>query len=153
MASPTVFSRIFALLVAGSIASGVTAQTTTEAQVQTPIISLELNNASSTADAGCQLTFVVTNHSQTGLKQIAYQVGVFDAEGIVRRILVMEFGALTRGKTKIALFNLADQQCSNISRIIVNDVAQCTLSENSEAADFCLSGLSTKSRTGIEFGL
>ncbi len=153
MASPTVFSRIFALLVAGSIANGVMAQTAAEPQVETPKISLELNNASDTADAGCQLTFVITNHSETGLDQVAYQVGVFDAQGIVRRILVMEFGALTSGKTKIALFNLADQKCSDISRIIVNDVAQCTLAENSEAADYCLSGLSTKSRTEIDFGL
>lgn len=153
MASPTVFSRIFAPLIAGSIASSVMAQNTTEPQLEIPKISLELNNASSTTDAGCQLTFVITNQSETDLSQIAYQVGVFDAQGIVRRILVMEFGVLTSGKTKIALFNLADQKCSDISRIIVNDVAQCTLAENSEAADFCLSGLSTKSRAEIDFGL
>jgi len=153
MAFPTLFSRTFALVVAGSIASPAMAQSTTDAPDQTPKISLELNNASNTEAAGCQLTFVVTNHSETGLSQIAYQVGIFDAGGIVRRILVMEFGALTSGKTKIALFNLADQPCNDISRIIVNDVAQCTLAENSEAADFCLNDLSTKSRADIEFGL
>ncbi len=153
MAFPTIFSRVLSLLVAGSMASVAVAQSTKEPTEPAPNISLELNNASSTEAGGCQLTFVVTNHSKIGLSQIAYQVGVFDAEGIVRRILVLEFGALTGGKTKIALFNLADQTCNNISRIIVNDVAQCTLVEKSETAQFCLSGLSTKSRADIEFGL
>ena len=153
MAFSTKISCAFALVVSGFMANAVMAQSTADAPARTPKISLELNNASNTESKGCQLTFVVTNHSDTGLSQIAYQVGVFDANGIVSRILVMEFGALTSGKTKIALFNLADQPCTDISRIIVNDVAQCTLAENSEAADFCLSGLSTKSRADIDFGL
>jgi hypothetical protein len=114
--------------------------------------SLELNNAAQTDAGGCRLTYVATNQSDLGLNQTAYQVGVFDAGGVVRRILVLEFGALTAGKTRIVLFDLADQPCTDISRIIVNTVAECTLADG-QASDFCLTGLATSSRTDIQFGL
>lgn len=116
-----------------------------------PMISLELNNATDAENDSCRLTYVATNHSGKAISQIAYQVGVFDAEGIVRRILVLEFGALTVGKTKIVLFDLAEQKCSDISRIIVNDVAKCTLADDASDAGFCLKGLVTNSRNDIQF--
>lgn len=114
--------------------------------------SLELNNAAQTDAGGCRLTYVATNQSEQDLAQTAYQVGVFDAGGVVRRILVLEFGALSAGKTRIVLFDLADQPCTDISRIIVNTVAECTLADGA-ASDFCLTGLSTASRTDIQFGI
>lgn len=117
-----------------------------------PRFTLELNNAADTDQGGCRLTYVAVNQSGQALAQTAYQVGVFDSEGIVRRILVLEFGALLDGKTKIVLFDLADQSCSEISRIIVNDVAECTLAADGSPADFCLTGLATNSRTVIQFG-
>ncbi len=117
-----------------------------------PRFTLELNNATDTGQGGCRLTYVAINQSGEALAQTAYQVGVFDAQGIVRRILVLEFGALLEGKTKIVLFDLADQACADISRIIVNDVAECTLAADGSPADFCLTGLATTSRTAIQFG-
>ena len=153
MTFPRIYLRLVTLAFAGLFAQAVVAQETPDTTISDPVITLELNNASNTGNSGCQMTFVVTNHGEKGLAEVAYQVGVFDAKGIVRRILVLEFGSLIGGKTKIALFNLADQPCSDISRIIVNDVAQCTLAENSKPADFCLSGLLTRSRSDIEFGL
>ncbi|MEL6587015.1 MAG: hypothetical protein AAFQ50_10185, partial [Pseudomonadota bacterium] len=72
--------------------------------------------------------------------------------GIVRRILVLDFGALTPGKTRIVLFNLPDQPCEDLSRIVVNDVAQCALADG-EVSDLCSVGLETTSRTDIAFGL
>lgn len=149
MAFPILTTRICAAFLAtGVFASAGFAQSAEES----PKISLELNNAAGTEGGGCRLTYVATNRSGQALSQIAYQVGIFDAEGIVRRILVLEFGALTDGKTKIVLFDLAEQTCPDISRIIVNDVAQCTLASDEKAADFCLNGLATNSRTDIQFG-
>jgi len=113
---------------------------------------LELNNAQDTDAGGCRLTYVATNNSDNELSETAYEVAVFDADGVVSRILVLEFGTLTAGKTKILQFDLPDSQCSGLSRIVVNDVAACSLADGGGAGDFCLDALVTSSRTGIQFG-
>jgi hypothetical protein len=115
-------------------------------------LSLELNGAAEVTTGGCRLTYVATNGSDVPMGQMSYEVAVFNTEGIVSRILVLEFGALTVGKTKVVQFDLPDQSCGDIAKIVVNDVAACTL-EDGSAGDFCLSGLTTTSRAPIQFGL
>ncbi len=115
--------------------------------------SLELNNAAETTAGGCRLTYVATNKTGQELAQTAYEVAVFNSDGVVSRILVLEFGALTIGKTKVVQFDLSDQPCTGLSRIVVNDVAACTLADGSGEGDFCLSGLVTASRSTIQFGI
>ncbi|WP_179381046.1 hypothetical protein [Jannaschia marina] len=113
---------------------------------------LELNNAASLDGEVCQLTYVATNDSAEDLAQASFQVGFFDAEGIVRRILVLDFGALPPGKTRIVPFNLPEQSCEDLSRIVVNDVAECAVAGGGTSA-ICGAGLNTASRTDIQFGL
>ncbi|MEO1424675.1 MAG: hypothetical protein AAFV09_16070 [Pseudomonadota bacterium] len=117
-----------------------------------PVFSLELNNAATTAAGGCRLTYVAVNRTGRALQQTAHQVAVFDANGIVRRLLVLEFGALSENKTKIVQFDLGDQTCGDISRIVVNDIAECTGEGGEALQDFCLEALVTQSRTDIQFG-
>ena len=50
---------------------------------QDAVVSLELNNASPTEAGGCRLIYVAVNQSDTGLSQVGYQFGVFDAGGVV----------------------------------------------------------------------
>jgi hypothetical protein len=114
---------------------------------------LELNNAAETTSGGCRLTYVASNNTGQALEKTSYEVAVFDAQGVVSRILVLEFGALTVGKTKVVQFDLADQTCANISRIVVNNVAECALADGSGTGDFCLKGLVTNSRATIQFGI
>ncbi len=114
--------------------------------------SLELNNAADTTAGGCRLTYVASNRTGTALSKTSYEVAVFDGDGVVTRILVLEFGALSEGKTKVVQFDLADQPCANISRIVVNNISECTAADGS-ASDLCLSNLVTGSRATIQFGL
>lgn len=134
--------------------AGLTALTAAPVAAQdAPEFSLELNNAAETTAGGCRLTYVATNKTGQELGQTAYEVAVFDADGVVSRILVLEFGALTIDKTKVVQFDLGDQPCTGISRIVVNDVAACTLADGTGEGDFCLSGLVTASRSSIQFGI
>lgn len=126
--------------------------TTTSAQ-DSAEFSLELNNAADTTNGDCRLTFVASNRLGVALTDVAYEVAVFDANGIVSRILVLELGALTEGKTKVLQFDLAGQQCGNTSRMIVNAVAACTQEDGTISADLCLSGLAAASRGAIQFGI
>lgn len=122
------------------------------AQEAASTFSLDLNNAADTDQGGCRLTYVATNGTGQALNAVSYQVAVFDAQGIVTDLLVLEFGNLIEGKTKVVQFDLAGRGCADISRITVNEVAECTLSDGS-TGDFCMTGLETASRGAIQFGI
>ncbi len=111
-------------------------------------LSLELNNAVN--DAGlCRLSYVAVNGTGQPLETVSYDVVVFDTNGQVSQFLVLQFGQLPAGKTKVVQFDLADQPCAGISRILVNDVAECETSQGSAA--ICMDALEPSSRTAITF--
>ncbi len=87
-------------------------------------IEIELNTAAD-VDGGCRLTYVIYNSSATGLEKVSYEVAVYDTEGIVKKLLVLEFGFLPAGKTRVVQFDLPEQQCSGVSRILVNGPVEC----------------------------
>ncbi len=134
-------------------ALAVAAMTSFAAAEQAGGITLELNGAQDGAAGGCQLTLVVENGSGQALDRAAWQIAVFDAQGAVRALPVLDFGALAASKTKVAMFALPGSDCAGIGRIVVNDVAECRPAGQENQPDLCLSGLSAKTRTSIAFGL
>ena len=122
------------------------------AQDAAPTFSLDLNTVADTEQGGCRLTYVASNRTGQALNAVSYQVAVFDAQGIVTDLLVLEFGSLIEGKTKVVQFDLAGRGCADISRITVNEVAECSLTDGT-AGDFCMTGLETASRGAIQFGI
>ena len=113
-------------------------------------IALELNNATD-VETGCRLTYVATNDTGTELDAMSYEVAVFDGAGVVTRLLILEFGTLPAGKTKVVQFDLTQTTCGDISRVLVNTVAECSAAEGADPD--CLSALVTSSRQDIDFGL
>lgn len=116
-------------------------------------ILLELNAAVPTDEGNCRLTMVTTNRLDQGLTRAAWQVAIFDSSGVVQALPILDFGALAQGKTKVALFELPQRACDGIGQIIVNDVAECTGEDDGDLRGPCLSALSTRTRTPIDFGL
>lgn len=140
--------RFFMAMVAAMLA---TAQIgfSGSAIAQTGNIELELNTANDEG-AGCRLTYVATNNTSVPLEKSSYEVAVYNTEGIVQRLLVLEFGWLPVGKTRVVQFDLPEQGCAAISRISVNGPVEC-LSEAGEQ-DVCRDNqlLSSRVRT-IQF--
>jgi hypothetical protein len=125
------------------------------AQDATPAIALELNGVADVpdvAEGACRLTYVANNGLAAPLEKTSFQMAVFDAAGAVTRLIALDFGALAVGKTKVVQFDIPGQTCAQISRIVVNDVVQCTTTGGA-AVDGCLSALATASRSSIQFGL
>lgn len=145
-------SRPIALAAACLAAAGLLAAPAT-AQDAAPQFTLELNSAADTTSGSCRLTYVAANQSDIALDRTAYEVAVFDQDGAVTRLLVLEFGALIAGKTKILQFDLSETGCDSISRIVVNDVAACTQSADGAEIPLCMAGLVASSRTAIQFGI
>lgn len=145
-------TSVLSMVGAGITAASLTLSSAAFAQDSDPQLLLELNNAAPIDGGGCRLTYVVTNGSDTALSDATYRVGVFDAGGVVSAILALGFGALPSGKTRLALFDLAGQACTDISRLVVDSADSCLLEDGSDS-DFCMTGLSTSSRTDIQFGV
>jgi hypothetical protein len=111
-------------------------------------ISLQLNKAAD-SDAGCRLTFVVKNDTQSLLEKTTYELAVFDASKTVLKLFSFDFGRLPQGKTRVVEFALADIKCSGISRILVNTSPACTA--DGSASTVCLDALKTSSLIKIVF--
>lgn len=94
-------------------------------------IELELNTAAD-VNGGCRLTYVATNSSPVSLEKISYEVAVYDLDGFVKPLLVLEFGWLPSGKTRVVQFDLPEMACGSISRILVNGPVECASKEGEQ---------------------
>lgn len=115
-----------------------------------PHIAIELNNMQS-MEGICRVTFVATNRMGVELEAASYEVVVFDQDHLVDQILLLEFGRLPKGKTRVVQFDLEAPSCARISRILVNDARECQ-GPGLEVED-CLDALEVSSRQPVEFGL
>ena len=119
------------------------------AQAQTGTLSLDLN-ATEAAENGCRATFVGQNGLDAAIDRLSFEVVLFDGDGLVTRMLALDFGEMATGRTKVLQFTLPGEGCEDIGRVLINDVAAC---EGPEDASLCLDALTTESRSGITFGL
>jgi hypothetical protein len=142
---PTIRSTLGAVMIAVSC-FGLSAM---GAAAQTGNVELELNTAQD-INNGCRLTYVATNATPTGLEKVSYEVAVFDLDGIVKRLLVLEFGWLPSGKTRVVQFDLPEQTCDSISRISVNGAVECASAQGEQTVCRDNALLSTRVRT-IQF--
>lgn len=138
-------------LAASAIAAGLPMATPAAAQTNGPQLSIELNNARD-ANNGCRLTYVALNGTGAVIEKTSYEIVVFDSDDRVQQFLILEFGRLPTGKTKVVEFDFANRECNDISRILVNDVSECE-TEAGASANLCMDSLRTSTRTSIGFGL
>ena len=123
------------------------------AQDANKTISLELNRATAVSDGGCQVIFFGKNGLDKNFKEVTWRLAVFGSDGIFRNLLALPLGSLSAGKRRIVQFNLPSA-CSDMSEIIVNDVASCIFEgSKAENNNICLSQLTVTSRVDIGFGL
>ncbi|MYZ50427.1 hypothetical protein E4O86_22250 [Rhizobiales bacterium L72] len=120
------------------------------AAAQEKAFSLELNTARD-VNNGCRLVYVAHNGTGIALDSTSYEVAVFDSDGGFSQLLILEFGKLPVGKTKVVQFDLPNQPCGKISRLLVNDVADCK--SGGQPVDVCMGALKTSTRTKVGFDL
>ncbi len=116
----------------------------------TPELAIELN-ALSPSETGCRVTFLATNQMGTELTRSALEVALFGADGGIDRMVSLEFKAMPEGKARVLQFDLSGLDCSNISRVLINDVVAC----EGDGLDprICLAALKPSSRLAAGFGV
>ncbi|HUF45488.1 MAG TPA: hypothetical protein VMN43_09095 [Aestuariivirgaceae bacterium] len=139
-------SILFCSLLAFALLSG-----STGSGAQQKLLTIELNRMQQSQN-GCRLSFMAVNKMGTGLDKTALEIVIFDADNIVSQMLLLDFGRLPNDKTKIVEFDLS-LQCEQISRVLVNDIAECAGAEEQNLAEDCFNALRTLNRAEIEFGI
>ncbi|MGE0230293.1 MAG: hypothetical protein AB7O39_14530 [Flavobacteriaceae bacterium] len=112
-------------------------------------LALELNRMEP-SDKGCRVTFVVHNGLGAALEKAAYEIVLFDRNGLVGRLMILDFQDLPADKTKVRQFDLSGTECDDIGRVLVNSASECK-GERLTAKD-CIGSLRLSTRAGIEFG-
>ena len=111
-------------------------------------ISVELNKLEKKKQ-NCLLTFVVSNHFETTLNELAYEVVLFDKQQKVDLMTVFDFQKIENGKTRVRQFQIPEKDCKSISKLLINDVSKCQGSKL--APDACSKNLKILNKTPIEF--
>jgi hypothetical protein len=115
-----------------------------------PALTLELN-AAEPSEKGCRLTFVVTNRLGGDLARAAFELALFNKQGVVDRLTVLDFRDMPEGKTKVSRFDLSGADCANVSRVLINQVTECQ--GKGIEADSCMLNLRTETKSPIVFGV
>jgi hypothetical protein len=128
------------------VASGFAAQ----AQVADKI-SVEFNDLQP-ADTGCRAVFVLHNGIGKDLDKLAFRIVAFDTAEHATLFLSLDVGALPVDKTRVFRFDLgSDVACSDVSRLILDDVTACEGPDLEPGACLGLVALSTKAAVPLVY--
>ncbi|WP_026618763.1 hypothetical protein M728_002395 [Ensifer sp. WSM1721] len=131
-------SAVAVLLTAGAVA----------AQDAAPAgLTIELNEIAP-SEKGCKLTFVAGSALAQSLSKVSFEFVLFDQEGRVERMAVLDFRDLPAGKTKVRQFDLPGTKCEAVKSLLINDAPTCVGEGVDKAA--CMAGLKTGSRSAVE---
>ena len=119
---------------------------------QEKLLTIELNRVQQSQD-GCRLSFIAVNRMGASLEKTAMEVVFFDANDVVSEMLLLDFGRLPTDKTKVVEFVLQQQECAQISRVLVNDVVECSSADQQNITEDCFQALRTSNKAEIEFGV
>lgn len=111
-------------------------------------LSIELNKLDA-RENGCLFTFVVENELETSFDKASYEVVLFNGEGVVQRLTVLDFQEVPAGSTRVRQFNLPDTDCADVSRLLINQSASCE-GEGVQPGT-CMRALTLESRADVEF--
>lgn len=111
-------------------------------------LSIELNSLQP-AQGGCRLSFVAASTLEADVEKVAYEMVLFDRDGLIERITVYDFRDVPAGKTRVRQFDLPDVDCSAISKVLVNDAKSCAGPDLDPAA--CMRQLKTVTRSDVAF--
>lgn len=110
-------------------------------------ISIELNALEPVEDA-CRISFVIRNGHETDIEKAVYEAVLFDSQGRVDRLTLVDFGSLPADKPRVRQFVVPGIGCTTLGRILINGAETCS-GEGVEAA-LCTTDLQLTSRTDIE---
>ncbi len=113
-------------------------------------LGVELNDLQAGEGGGCRAVFVLTNGIGKPLDKVTLRVVTFDGKGHATLFLSLDVGPLPTGKTRVLRFDLgARTGCSDVGRVVLDDVTACSGGDMTPAA--CLAAIALSSRASVPF--
>jgi hypothetical protein len=106
-------------------------------------LALELNRVDQIG-AACRFTFLADNRLGSDMSAFTVETVIIDAEGVVDRLTLFEFGALPDDTPRVRQFDVPDLTCDGVGRILINGVSDCG------GVGDCAAGLTLTNRTDVE---
>ncbi|MFP4450325.1 MAG: hypothetical protein ACLFP0_05285 [Rhodosalinus sp.] len=110
-------------------------------------LSIELNILRQT-EAGCEMSFRAVNGYADDIASAVFEAVLFDAEGQVDRLTLLDFGALPAGRPRVRQFVLPDTSCEGLGQVLFNGATDCEAGDLGPEA--CEQDLDLRTRTDIE---
>lgn len=109
-------------------------------------LAIELNTARS-VESGCELSFLATNGHDGDVEAAVFEAVLFDTEGRVERLTLLDFGTLPAGRPRVRQFVLPETNCEALGEVLFNGATDCAAGDLGPGA--CTAGLELRSRTEI----
>lgn len=138
------FKSLFlsAAVVFGTAISPLSAQTAAET---TGRLTVELNKFEEEDGGGCRAFFLFRNQTDITLEAFEMSLAILDTDGIIDRLLSIEAAPISAARTTLKLFEIPQIQCSDISEVLLHELASCK-PQNADEID-CFPFLDLVSRT------
>lgn len=121
-----------------------------QAQNATPEgkLTVELNKFEENQTGGCRAFFLFRNKTDKTLEEFEMSLAILNSGGIIDRLLTIDAAPIQASRTTLKLFEVPDIACSDISEILLHELASCR-PQNEEEMD-CFSVLNLLSRTSAQ---
>lgn len=109
-------------------------------------LAIELNALDQRGDA-CRLSFLISNQTGVALDALSFELVLFDTSQRILSLVAADAGAMPKGKSRVKQFDIAGRDCSQISRLLLNDITQCK--GGSLTPKTCVEAVKLSSRASI----
>lgn len=106
-------------------------------------LGIELNKLEQVEEI-CRVYFVFENALDHKLETLQLELVLFDTKGFIKRRLTLDAAPIDKDKTSVKLFDLPETQCTNVGRILINDVVKIAGPEGGLPNDVSQLKLSSK---------
>lgn len=114
------------------------------AQDSDSLFLVELNKATE-KNGACEIVLFARNDLGQGISEISLQFAVVDAAGQFKNMLLLPLGAMRDTDSKFASYTLK-MPCTELSKVVINDVVSCSLKDADGPSDLCNDQLEVNSR-------
>lgn len=112
-------------------------------------LGVELNKLEDNGSGGCRAFFVFRNGSGVAFEGFEMSLAIFDAQGVIDRLLSIDAAPLPVERTTIKLFEVPDLACERIAEILLHDMPVCR-PQNAESIDcFPVVALSSRAAAAL----
>ena len=113
-------------------------------------IKLELNKLEPQPETNaCRVYLVFDNSAGPAIEALQLDLILFDRDGVIARRLAVDTAPLRASKTTVKLFDIPDLACTDIRRVLINEVLECRDADGAHADCIERLTLSTRAETQL----